>query len=312
MSNIGSFFNLGSQTTFVNESKKTLTFQVSTSQDISDNKIVFPPNQGQSGYVLSTDGTGTTSWVAPSDDSTNPVGPTNAIQFKGGNSEFSGVSNLTFDSTTNVLGVSGDISTNTLNVDGDSTLGGNLTVSANSNLTAVDIASTLNVHGNSTLGGTLTVNADSTLNNVSISKGTDESNATLTLDNSSSLIMTPRVFDDINDFSGQNLQPASSILIFDYNSSESVDCSLNSGNTPIQGQHLSIFYLNRNATPGNLRIDFGENNIVAGSGANRYLTFNSFGQSAELLAYGNNDNVDNNNNYLVFNTGATLERDTLP
>ena len=120
--------------------------------------------------------------------------------------------------------------------------------------------------------------------------------------------MTPRVFDDINDFSGQNLQPASSILIFDYSNNQNVDCCLNYVTPPTQGQHLSIFYLNRNATPGNLRIDFGENNIVAGSGANRYLTFNSFGQSAELLAYGNNDNVNNNNNYLVFNTGATLEK----
>ena len=111
--------------------------------------------------------------------------------------------------------------------------------------------------------------------------------------------MRPKVFNDINDFSGQDLEPVSSILIFDYSNNQNVDCSLNYISGVTEGQHLSIFYLNRNTTPGNLRIDFGDNNIVTGSGANRYLTFTTFGQSAELLAYGTT------NNYLVFNTGAT-------
>ena len=369
MSNIGSFFNLGSQTTLVNENKARLRLKINPSQqeNVSGVNFVFPANEGDaSGYVLATDGSGTTSWVAQSGGgSTNPGGDANAIQFKGDDSDFSGVSNLTFDSTSNVLVVDGDVSTNTLRVASTSTLGGQLTVNAQSNLSDVDISSTLdvsgatnlntldvssvasirgnlivsaksdlsnvtvsstldvsgattldkelnvnalsnlnslNVSGVTTLDGQLTVNADSSLNNVSISKGTDASNATLTLDNSSSLVMSPQIYEDINDFSGINIQPVSSILIFDYSNNQEVDCSLNN---PLktyfqQGQHLSIFYLNRNAT-GNLRIDFGDNNIVTGSGANRYLTFTTFGQSAELLAYGNSSNT---NNYLVFNSGA--------
>ena len=240
--------------------------QLRTSQDISDNKFVFPPNQGDaSGYVLATDGSGTTSWVAPSGGSTNPGGDANAIQFNGDSSDFSGVSNLTFDSTTNVLGVSGDISLNgniTFNggasdttITSDASLSiiaenGNIVLEASGN---VDIsASQINLvnqfidnsggsitTGSITTGfitsgsittGSITSNLGASITSsiqLSHDSNTPGSTATLTLDSSSSLIMTPRVFDDINDFSGQNLQPASSILIFDYNSSESVDCSLN-------------------------------------------------------------------------------------
>ena len=276
MSNIGSFFNLGSQTTLVNQTNGRLRLKINPSQS-TDVSFVFPANEGDaSGYVLATDGSGTTSWIAQSGgSSTNPGGDQYAIQFNGDASDFSGVSNLTFNSTTNVLSVNGDISTNTLVVD-----------------------------GTSTLGGVLTVNADSNLNNVYISKGTDASNATLTLDNSSSLVMTPIVYENVVDFSGQDLEPVSSILIFDFSNNENIDCSLNNASQSYfqEGQHLSIFYLNRNPT-GSLRIDFGDSNIVTGNGANRYLTFNSFGQSAELLAYGTGGATSNR--YLVFNTGAS-------
>ena len=594
MSNIGSFFNLGSQTTFVNQGNSRLRLKINPSQTITDVSFVFPTNEGDaSGYVLATDGSGTTSWVAQSGGgSTNPAGPTNAIQFNGGTSDFSGVSNLTFNSSTNILTVNALSNLSNVNVSGLTTLDGLLTVNALSDLSAVDISNTLDVSGATTLdgvlnvnaltflnnnvdvsgdiscnsrivlstlettvpgeaglvfrlfnnginigdpscglidqswnniaigfgagyenqsvfniaigqeagktnqgqisnsnaignciaighyagrtdqntsaiaigglagyedqssnaiaigesagqetqssnsiaigsgagykklgqksiaigyqaefdnstnnvtqnvivlnaresslnsdvssalfikplrdvsnvstplgrtrndykimvydsssgevafdasyngtatggstnpggdanaiqfnGGTsdfsgvsnltfdsttniLTVNADSSLNNVLIRKGTDASNATLTLDNSSSLVMSPQIYRNVTDFSGIDIQPTSSILIFDYSNNQNIDCSLNNASKTYfqQGQHLSIFYLNRDTTPGNnLRIDFGVDNIVTGSGANRYLTFTTFGQSAELLAYGDN----NTNNYLVFNTGAS-------
>ena len=165
MSNISSFFNLGSQTTLVSQTNGRLRLKINPSQS-TDVSFVFPANEGDaSGYVLATDGSGTTSWIAQSGGgSTNPGGNQYAIQFNGG-SDFSGVSNLTFNSTTNVLSVNGDVSTNTLNVSSTSTLDGVLTVNANSNLSAVDISSTLDVSGITTLNNTLNVNALTFLNN---------------------------------------------------------------------------------------------------------------------------------------------------
>ena len=111
MSNIGSFFNLGSQTTLVNENKKTLRLKINPLQS-TDVSFVFPLNEGDvSGYVLATDGSGTTAWVAPSGGSTNPAGNNTEIQFNDSGA-FGANSNLTFDSTTNILGVIGDISLN--------------------------------------------------------------------------------------------------------------------------------------------------------------------------------------------------------
>ncbi len=166
MSNIGSFFNLGSQTTLVNQTNGRLRLKINPSQS-TDVSFVFPANHGDaSGYVLATDGSGTTSWVAQSGGgSTNPGGDANAIQFNGGASDFSGVNNLTFNSTTNVLDVTGDVSTNTLNVGDESNLRGDLNVTGNSNLSAVDISSTLDVSGITTLNNTLNVNALTFLNN---------------------------------------------------------------------------------------------------------------------------------------------------
>ncbi len=37
---------------------------------------------------------------------------------------------------------------------------------------------------------------------------------------------------------------------------------------------------------GSVRVDFGTSNLVTGDGANRYLTFNSTGQSASLIYVG--------------------------
>ena len=66
----------------------------------TDYKImVYDSSSGEVAFDASYNGTAT-------GGSTNPGGDANAIQFNGG-SDFSGVSNLTFDSTTSVLGVSG-------------------------------------------------------------------------------------------------------------------------------------------------------------------------------------------------------------
>ena len=65
--------------------------------------MVYDSSSGEAAFDASYTGI-----VNPSEAS----GPANAIQFNGGASDFSGVSNLTFNSTTNILGVIGDISLN--------------------------------------------------------------------------------------------------------------------------------------------------------------------------------------------------------
>ena len=67
------------------------------------------------------------------------------------------------------------------------------------------------------------------------------------------------------------------------------------------GQMLHLFYTN-NST-GNTQIDFGSNNLYAGSGTAQYLEFTQTGQSATLV-YINGDNGVGG--WRIINTGATV------
>jgi hypothetical protein len=71
--------------------------------------------------------------------------------------------------------------------------------------------------------------------------------------------------------------------------------------TGASGQMLHLFYTNN--TTGNTQIDFGSNNLYAGSGTAQYLEFTQTGQSATLV-YINGDNGVGG--WRIINTGATV------
>jgi hypothetical protein len=53
-----------------------------------------------------------------------------------------------------------------------------------------------------------------------------------------------------------------------------------SGNTTNDGQLWDVFF---NTSGSTLNIDFGQDNLIVGSGLERYLTFSTLGQSASLI-----------------------------
>ena len=137
---------------------------------------------GTANYVLQTDGTGNLSWVAQSGGGGGTPGGTNTqIQFNDGGT-FGGNANLTFDKTTSVLTVTGNISALNANLgnlvvsnyfSGSGNLlsniqagnitgtvananyaayAGNITVAAQANITSLGTLSSLTVTGNVTAG----------------------------------------------------------------------------------------------------------------------------------------------------------------
>lgn len=114
---------------------------------VSNWTLTLPPNDGDPGQVLQTDGTGITTWVDPA--VTGAAAPENSIQYNSGGN-FAGSDNFEFDGTS-VMTIGAINSTFTIKgIDSDSTNndGGNVI------LTAGDITS--GVTGN---GGDLTLNA---------------------------------------------------------------------------------------------------------------------------------------------------------
>jgi hypothetical protein len=109
---------------------------------------------GTSGYVLSTNGSGTLSWASP--NSLGTAGSNTQVQFNDGGS-FGADANFTYDKTTDTLGVKN------VTMEGAGTLsGGNLvsanfvtgtlTTAAQPNITSVGTLSSLSVTGNVTSG----------------------------------------------------------------------------------------------------------------------------------------------------------------
>ena len=277
MTTNGSFFNLGSQTTFINGQKKTLTLKINDAQTASSVNFVFPTNNPDvSGRVLTSDASGNTQWSSPTLTNpalTNPGGDPGSIQYNNANA-FDGVSEFSYDENGKKLTVSNiDISGGLLTFTGDQT---------ESEITNDGSLSIITTDGN------IILNASGGVINIS-----------------SPLVMTPRVY-TTPPVNGLDLED-SSILIFNYNSDVEIDVSLNRPELVKSGQHLSIFYLNSDAS-GSLSIDFGQENIITGNGKNRYLIFNAIGQSAELIAFTFEDTTDNSikTNFLVVNTGANV------
>lgn len=153
-----------------------------TAQSINDVKIFG----GTNGYVLQTDGAGNLSWVVGGGGGGGSVAGSNTqVQFNDSGS-FGASANLTFDKSTNLLSIngnitvanitsSGNITTANLTVTSDATFS-NITISSNVNITNLvasgsitatgDILSgnlsttgNLSVTGNTTVGGNITTTA---------------------------------------------------------------------------------------------------------------------------------------------------------
>ena len=95
--------------------------------------------------VLTTDGTGTLTWGAVV--TTPPGGSNTSIQYKDG-STYQGSANLTFDDTTNLMTVTGNIQTNNANLGNLTTsnyFAGTLTTAAQPNITSVGTLAGLTV-----------------------------------------------------------------------------------------------------------------------------------------------------------------------
>ena len=93
-------------------------------------------------------------------DFANPAGSNTQVQFNDGNGDFGASANFTFDTTTNLLSVTGNISASNANLGNAATanyLTGTLTTSAQPNITSVGNLSSLNVDGVVNLGNALNV-----------------------------------------------------------------------------------------------------------------------------------------------------------
>ena len=76
---------------------------------------------GTSGYVLSTDGSGTLSWVAQSGGGGSPGGLDTYVQFNDGGTTFGGNAQLTYNKVTNLLSVGGNLTISGLTTLGETT-----------------------------------------------------------------------------------------------------------------------------------------------------------------------------------------------
>lgn len=107
---------------------KTVNFQ---------NSLTFPSSAGTSGYVLSTDGAGTLSWVAQSGGGGSPGGSTTQIQYNSAGS-FAGAAALTYATSGDLLTVTAQAATDKpLIVKGAASQSANLTEWRNSSGTVL-------------------------------------------------------------------------------------------------------------------------------------------------------------------------------
>ena len=346
-----SFFNVG-KFSLTNTDASSVVLTVPDS-NLNPYTFTFPDNSGTSGYVLQTDGSGVTSWVA---QSSVPAGVSNSQVLFLDNGDISGNNNLTFTGLTSDLSlqgtftVTGHIDTTDISSSGSAYVGLNLDVAgdfeadgdvsgATANFGTIATTSTItaggnvDVTGNIEAFGTLDVTGHTALVDVSATNveasgdvsgatanfGTIATTSTITAGGNVDVtgnveasgdvsgatanfatsvttkanIMTPNV---ISLYTGTiNLDVSASVNIINYSSALDATATFNGTNN---GQISHIFY--NNLTGGQLQIDFGANKLVSGSGTNRYLTFNSPGQSASVVY---SSDVDK---YFIINTGALV------
>jgi hypothetical protein len=114
---------------------------------------------GNTGYVLTTDGTGNLSWSAKGSNS-SPGGTNTQVQFND-NGVLNGTSGLTFNKTTNTLStVNVDANVFTGNLYGTANVAivaGTVTVSSQPNITSVGTLTSVSVSGTATVGNLVTL-----------------------------------------------------------------------------------------------------------------------------------------------------------
>ena len=295
-----SFFNTGA-IRIVNTDASSVTINAPTTGMTSNYNFTLPPTSGTNNYILKTDGTGATDWVA---NSSGPPATADAssVMFKDG-SDLSGVSTLIYDSANTKLIVLGDVSANTIHT-------GSVTVAGD--ISGANIIGTSDVSGATMHAGTVTAAGDisganiygGTINNSEFSFVVDAcgniSSADITCNNLSvnntfSMSITSYNNTDLNNLSDPKTIDASStsIIVFDLNAATTYDVSFNRDDLG-DGQTIKLFYSSTNVN-ASVAIDFGADKLLSGSGNARTLTFNSHGQSADLTFLSFLDQIAINN-----------------
>jgi len=322
-----SFFNTGA-IRIVNTDASSVTINAPTTGMTSNYNFTLPPTSGTNNYILKTDGTGATDWVA---NSSGPPATADAssVMFKDG-SDLSGVSTLIYDSANTKLIVLGDVSANTIHT-GSVTVAGDISganiigtsdvsgatmhagsVTVAGDISGANIIGTSDVSGATMHAGTVTAAGDisganiygGTINNSEFSFVVDAcgniSSADITCNNLSvnntfSMSITSYNNTDLNNLSDPKTIDASStsIIVFDLNAATTYDVSFNRDDLG-DGQTIKLFYSSTNVN-ASVAIDFGADKLLSGSGNARTLTFNSHGQSADLTFLSFLDQIAINN-----------------
>ena len=168
-----SFFNTGA-IRIVNTDASSVTIKAPETGMSSDYNFTLPPTTGTNNYILKTDGTGATDWVA---NSSGPPATADAssVMFKDG-SDLSGVSTLIYDSANTKLIVLGDVSANTIHTG---------SVSVATDISSINIYATGDVSGSNVYGNNVIGTSDvsgATMHAGSVTVAGDVSGANITLE----------------------------------------------------------------------------------------------------------------------------------
>jgi hypothetical protein len=125
---------------------------------------------------------------------------------------------------------------------------------------------------------------------------------------SSKIILTPQI-ETISDTTatGVSLTITKTVVLLtvtDNDGTEDITISVAAGTS---GQLVHIFFTGEGGTDEsrNVRLNFGSNSLISGSGRNQYLTFTVTGQSASLI-YINDTSGNNIDGWRIINTGAAV------
>ena len=300
-----SFFNTGA-IRIVNTDASSVTIKAPETGMSSDYNFTLPPTTGTNNYILKTDGTGATDWVA---NSSGPPATADAssVMFKD-ESDLSGVSTLIYDSANTKLIVLGDVSANTIHTG---------TVSVATDISSINIYATGDVSGSNVYGNNVIGNSDvsgATMHAGSVSVVGDLSANTFfgtnleisdinaSYINTSILSILPKVYNntELDGLSNPKTLDgsANSTIVFNLTAATTYDVSLNSTDFS-DGQNINLFYKSTNVN-ASVAIDFGANGLLSGSGNARTLTFNSSGQSANLTY------LDGISQFAINNVGGSI------
>ncbi len=160
-----SFFNTGA-IRIVNTDASSVTINAPATGMTSNYNFTLPPTTGTNNYILKTDGTGATEWVANSSGAPSAA-PESSVIFTDG-TDLSGVSTLIYDSANTKLTVLGDVSGATMHSGSVSVVG---------DVSGANIIASSDVSGATMHAGTVTVAGD--ISGANIIASSDVSGATM-------------------------------------------------------------------------------------------------------------------------------------